>query len=332
MPITATPGFFGKPSRQRKPAGVDVVFTTDFSGSMGNLISFINQTSTILSLEDALIAENVGLLIPNRYSKSSMQNQFRSATPRSLYWELGQDIINDPTIWNNWANSGRRWGASQEDVTGSVFRIANTGFPYNYDTTNNPVTNGSPFSSDDPLLALRNDATTIVIAGSDEQTSATQYHTDLVYSQITSPAANLRYVALSSVRIEVTIPQELLNKVAVFGVVFTSPTIWKVIYRPLLDVPEPLPPGTPIFADFSSTTVNFFDNIDQPINDTSASGPIIINPSTSSGFVQCVNTPKLARGTAGAIYDIDQFNQPNGPEVFGKSLGLVLGRFLYELE
>jgi hypothetical protein len=315
MPITSVGGFFGRRTRQRKPAGVDVIFATDLSGSMGPLVDFIDQTATAVALEAALLAENVGILVPNRYCKSSMQNMSVAA---GIPWQFGSDILATPSIWENWTTTGFRWGSSQEDVTGSAFRIANTGFPYGYDTSNNPASNGSVFGPTYPDRAFRGNASQILIASSDEQSGQPMYFTNDVYARITNPQTLLRYVGVSNIRIDAPIGG--LDGLP-FGIVFTSANTWKLIVRPFV--------GTdPIFLDVDRNNVAFYTDGNNLITDTSASGATLIN----AGGEQLVNTPKLARGTSGAIYDINQFFGSNGPEVFGKSLGLVLGRFLYSLE
>jgi hypothetical protein len=330
MPISSVPGFFGSKARQRRPAGVDVVYATDFSGSMNPFINFINDQATIAELEQALIDEQVGILVPNRYCKSSMQSMFVDGNT-GLSWQFGSDILASSAIWEDWESTGFRWGASQEDVTGAAYRIANTEFEYGYSTSEVPASNGSVFGPTYGERSFRPEATQILVASSDEQSGGNiNYFKDEVYDLITDSRKNFRYVAVSSIQIQKTIPPELAGKVVPFGIVFTSPAVWKIIYRPLVGVPDALPSGEPVFGDVSPNDVQFFANGNQ-ILDTSASGDIEL-PNATAFFAQVINTPMMARGTQGAVYDIGQFNQPNGPPVFGKSLGLVLGRFLYDLE
>lgn len=329
MPITAVPGFFSRRSRQRKPSGVDVIFTTDQSGSMGPLVDFINQSATVVALETALLAENVGVLVPNRYNKSSMQNLSTSAG--ALTWVQGSDLLVTPTLWNGWTATGFRWGQSQEDVTGSAFRVANTLFPYGYDTTNNPATNGSVFEEGTVRALRRSNAAQIIIAGSDEQDGATQYHTTDVYTRITAPETSIRYVALSSIGIALTpglIPPAIAAETKIFGVVFTTPSTWFVILKP--NVGASIDNNTPLYYSFPSSNFSFFTQYgSEPATsiDSSSSGPIL-----TTGSFQVANTAKMARGTGGALYTISQFFEANGPTVFGGSLGLVLGSLLFELE
>lgn len=329
MAITGVGGFFGGRNRLRKPAGVDVIFTTDESGSMAPFVDFVNASSTIVSLENALIREKVGVLVPNRYNKSSMQTLYESSAGRT--WELGSDIVANPPSWQNWAATGFRWGASQEDVTGAAYRIANTVYPYGFDTTNNPATNGSVFDNSNSARRFRKNASQIMIAASDEQNAAVQYFPEDVYARITDVETFIRYIGVSRIEIRYTgsLPDEYVATTATFGIVFSSPTVWKLVLRPLIT--SSLPRNVPIFLDANSNQISFYANSNLLIQDTSASGPALILPNLNDPG-QRVNTPKLARGTIGAVYDILQFLEPNGPAVFGDSLGQTLGRYLYGLE
>jgi len=182
MAGNSVPVFFGAKARTKRPPGLDVTSITDLSGSMQPFASFISSRATIVALENALIAQGVGVLSTNRYSfatggTTSSDTLATIELPVrvnnvSQRWATGAEVINNtavlPTLTAN-------RGGDTEDM----------GIASNLVTNNNR----------DYLSAN----VKVILAGSDEQSGGATAFT-------VSPTFPHRYVGVHSVNISISEP------------------------------------------------------------------------------------------------------------------------------
>lgn len=182
MAGNSVPVFFGAKARTKRPPGLDVTSITDLSGSMQPFASFIASRATITALENALIAQGVGILSTNRYSfatggttssdtLATIELPVRVSNV-SQRWATGAQVLNNtavlPTLTAN------RGGATE-----------------NMGIASNLVTN-----NDRGYLSANEK---IIIAGSDEQSGGATAFT-------VSPTFPHRYVGVHSVNISISEP------------------------------------------------------------------------------------------------------------------------------
>ena len=208
MAGNSVPVFFGAKARSKKPPGIDVTSITDLSGSMGPYASFISSRSTIVALENALVAQGIGLLSSNRYSFMSggdNTNETLSQIERSVTvngasqrWAPGSNVLDGsaalPILQANQGGSTEDMGVASNLVTGS-----NRGY-----LTGNER---------------------IIIAGSDEQSDFTAFTVGPTYPH--------RYVGVHTVTLSISepagpnpVPAGLL-----IGFVYTTSTTGAAIYN-----------------------------------------------------------------------------------------------------
>lgn len=132
MAGNSVPVFFGAKARSKKPPGIDVTSITDLSGSMQPYASFISSRSTIVALENALVAQGIGLLSTNRYSFMSggdNRNETLSQIERSVTvngvsqrWAPGSNVLDGsaalPILQANQGGSTEDMGVASNLVTG----------------------------------------------------------------------------------------------------------------------------------------------------------------------------------------------------------------------
>lgn len=185
MAGNSVPVFFGAKARSKRPPGIDVTSLTDLSGSMQPFATFIGSRTTIAALENALIAEQIGVLSPNRYSFTTGGDATISTLPEielfttvdgiQTRWAPGSKILNGtasvPTL-------SADQGGNTEDMGLATNLISNTDRDY--------------------LSANER----IIIAGSDEQDNFGQGGT--IFD--TTPDFSYRYIGVHSVDLSISEP------------------------------------------------------------------------------------------------------------------------------
>lgn len=207
MAGNSVPVFFGAKARSKRPPGIDVTSITDLSGSMQPFASFISSRATIVALENALTAEGIGILSPNRYSfaTGATRPSDTLATieiPLSVNgavqrWATGIEVrFGDASIPNLIAN--RR--GDTEDMGLAANLVSNTNRDY--------------------LPANER----IIISGSDEQSPATAFNG--------APLFPYRYVGVHSVNLSISEPAgpNPVPAGTLRGFVYTTSTTGVAVY------------------------------------------------------------------------------------------------------
>jgi len=182
MAGNSVPVFFGAKARSKRPPGIDVTSITDLSGSMQPFASFIASLATIAALENALIAQGIGVLSTNRYSFATGGTRSSDTLSTielpvrvnnfSQRWATGAQVLNNtavlPTLTANRGGNTENMGIASNLVTNNN---------RNYLSANEKV----------------------IIAGSNEQSAGATAFT-------VSPAFPHRYVGVHSVNISISEP------------------------------------------------------------------------------------------------------------------------------
>jgi hypothetical protein len=209
MACNAVPIFFGAKARTKKPPGVDVTFITDLSGSMGPYAGFIASSTTITALETALVAEEIGVLSPNRYSFTSGSGSGSafstlSAIERNVTvagvsqrWAPGANVLNGTATLPTLSATA---GGDTEDMGKAANLVAGADRGY-----------------------LQNN-TRIIVAGSDEQSYGTAF--------VASPTYPYRYVGVHNVTFSISEPAgpNAIPAGTLVGFVYTTNTTGAAIY------------------------------------------------------------------------------------------------------
>lgn len=210
MAGNSVPVFFGAKARTKKPPGLDVTSITDLSGSMQPYASFISSRATIAALENALIAQEIGILSSNRYSFTSGGGQSPSY---STLFQIERNVIVD--------GSSTRWapGSKVLDGTASVPALSATlgGSTEDMGLASNLV------EGFDRGYLTGNER--IIIAGSDEQSYGAAF--------TVSPTYPHRYVGVHDVILSVTEPAgpNPVPAGTLIGFVYTTATTGAAIYN-----------------------------------------------------------------------------------------------------
>ena len=204
MAGNSVPVFFGAKARTKKPPGIDVTSITDLSGSMQPFASFIASVATITALENALIAEGIGILSSNRYSFTRGGGDTLSEIERNVIvngvstrWAPGANVLNStvtvPTLVANLGN-----------------RVEDMGLATNI------------VSATDRGYLSANER--IIISGSDEQSLATDFNP--------SPLFSYRYVGVHSVILSISEPAgpNPVPAGTLVGFVYTTNTTGVAVY------------------------------------------------------------------------------------------------------
>jgi len=246
MAGNSVPIFFGAKARTKKPPGIDVTTVTDISGSMQSYIDFITSVSTISALENALLAQGIGVLSSNRYSfmigatnsNSTLAGieRFGTVNGVSQRWVPGQNVLSGtavlPTIGPASGGNGEDMGQSWNLITGTS---------RSYLTGNERI----------------------IIAGSNEQSYNTPY--------VVGPPYPHRYVGIHSVLFSIVepagpnpVPAGVLS-----GFVYTTSAAGTAIYingstiNYRSEVPVAKITATATVPSSGSTTPTLQVNIDQ---------------------------------------------------------------------
>ena len=207
MAGNSVPVFFGAKARTKRPPGLDVTSITDLSGSMGPFAAFISSRATIVALENALIAQSIGVLSTNRYSfatggTSSADTLATIELPVSVNnvnqrWATGAQVLNNTAVLPTL--TADRGGATE-----------NMGIASNLVTNNNR----------DYLSANEK----VIIAGSDEQSTGAAF--------TASPPFPHRYVGVHSVNLSITEPAgpNPVPAGTLRGFVYTTSTTGVAVY------------------------------------------------------------------------------------------------------
>ena len=182
MAGNSVPVFFGAKARTKRPPGLDVTSITDLSGSMQPFASFIASRATITALENALIAQGVGILSTNRYS-------FATGGTRS------SDTLATIELPVSVSNVSQRWATGAEVINNTAVLptlTANRGG----DTEDMGIASNLVTNNDRGYLSAN---VKVIIAGSDEQSGgATAF--------AVSPTFPHRYVGVHSVNLSISEP------------------------------------------------------------------------------------------------------------------------------
>lgn len=209
MAGNSVPAFFGAKARTKKPPGLDITSVTDLSGSMQSYASFISSRATLLALEQALRAQGIGDLSPNRYSLASGGGQSPAYTTLT---EIERFITVN--------GSSQRWATGQSivDATASIPVLnANAGG----NTEDMGIASNLMSENDRDYLGANE---RIIIAGSDEQSYATAF--------VASPTYSYRYVGVHSVTLSISEPAgpNSIPSGTLSGFVYTTNTTGVAIY------------------------------------------------------------------------------------------------------
>lgn len=207
MACNSVPIFFGAKARTKKPPGLDVTSVTDLSGSMGSYASFISARSTFVALENALVAQGIGVLSANRYSFTTGGDTARNTLASiernvivngvSQRWALGDDVLDGsatlPTLTANLGGSSEDMGLASNLIAGN----------------------------DRGYLAGNE---RIIIAGSDEQSYSTAF--------TASPTFPYRYAGVHTVALSIAEPAgpNPIPAGTLLGFVYTTATTGVAIY------------------------------------------------------------------------------------------------------
>ena len=217
MAGNSVPVFFGAKARSKKPPGIDVTSITDLSGSMGPYASFISSRSTIVALENALVAQGIGLLSSNRYSFMSggdNTNETLSQIERSV-------TVN---------GASQRWAPGSNVLDGSAALPILTA-DQGGDTEDMGVASNLVTGIDRGYLPSNE---RIIIAGSDEQSDVTTFTIGPLYPH--------RYVGVHTVTLSISEPAgpNPVPAGELIGFVYTTSTT-----------------GAAIYSDSNSDTLNY---------------------------------------------------------------------------
>jgi hypothetical protein len=207
MAGNSVPVFFGAKARTKRPPGLDVTSITDLSGSMQPFASFISSRATIVALENALIAQGVGVLSTNRYS-------FATGGTRS------SDTLATIELPVRVNNVSQRWATGAEVINNTAVLptlTANRGG----DTEDMGIASNLVTNNDRGYLSAN---VKIIIAGSDEQATATTF--------TASPTFPHRYVGVHSVNLSITEPAgpNPVPAGTLRGFVYTTSTTGVAVY------------------------------------------------------------------------------------------------------
>lgn len=208
MAGNSVPVFFGAKARTKKPPGLDVTSITDLSGSMGPFASFISERTTFVALENALIAQGIGVISANRYSFTSGADSAQNTLPEiernvivsgvSQRWASGGNILDgSATLPTLTANAG----GGTEDMALACNLVA--GVDRGYLTGNERI----------------------IISGSDEQDGQSS-------SFVASPLYSYRYVGVHRVTLSISEPAgpNPVPSGTLIGFVYTTNTTGAAIY------------------------------------------------------------------------------------------------------
>lgn len=208
MAGNSVPVFFGAKARTKKPPGIDITSITDLSGSMQPYASFISARSTIVALENALVAQGIGVLSPNRYSfmsggdssNNTLSDIEKNVTANGdpLRWAPGSNVLDDTiTLPNLSADQGG--GTEDMGIASNLVTSIDRG----YLTSNERI----------------------IIAGSDEQSYATAFTVGPTYPH--------RYVGVHSVTLSISEPAgpNPVPAGVLIGFVYTTSTTGAAIYN-----------------------------------------------------------------------------------------------------
>ena len=209
MAGNSVPVFFGAKARIKKPPGIDVTSITDLSGSMGPYASFISDRSTFVALENALVAQGIGVLSANRYSFMSGGDSFNNTL---------SEIEKNVTV----NNVSQRWAPGSNVLDGSAALptlIAVTG---SGDTEDMGLASNLATGIDRNYLTGNE---RVIIAGSDEQSYTTEF--------TVGPSYPHRYVGVHKVTLSVSEPAGPNPAPAgvLIGFVYTTSTTGAAIYN-----------------------------------------------------------------------------------------------------
>jgi hypothetical protein len=206
MAGNSVPVFFGAKARTKRPPGIDVTSITDLSGSMGPFAAFISSQATIIALENALIAEGVGILSTNRYSFATGGNP-----PTTLAGIERSVIVN---------GAAQRWATGAQILSGAAktpsLSATAGGGTENMGLASNLVTN-----NDRGYLSANE---RIIISGSDEQSASTAF--------TVSPPFPHRYVGVHRVNLSISEPAgpNPIPAGILAGFVYTTSTTGVAVY------------------------------------------------------------------------------------------------------
>ena len=208
MAGNSVPVFFGAKARTKRPPGLDVTSITDISGSMQPYANFITARATFVALEQALVAQGIGVLSSNRYSFATG----------------GDSVLNTlPEIERNVTVNGvsQRWalGASILDGTATLpTLIANQG-----GNTEDMGIASNLMTNNDRGYLTGNER--IIIAGSDEQSYGAAFTVGPTYPH--------RYVGVHQVTLSITEPAgpNPVPAGTLIGFVYTTATTGAAIYN-----------------------------------------------------------------------------------------------------
>ena len=208
MAGNSVPVFFGAKARTKKPPGIDVTSITDLSRSMQPYASFISARSTIVALENALVAQGIGVLSTNRYSFMSGGDSFNNTL---------SEIEKNVTV----NGVSQRWAPGSNVLDNSAALpslIADQGG----DTEDMGLASNLVTSIDRDYLT---DNERIIIAGSDEQNYATAFTVGPPYPH--------RYVGVHQVTLSVSEPAgpNPVPAGVLIGFVYTTSTTGVAIYN-----------------------------------------------------------------------------------------------------
>lgn len=303
MAGNSVPGFFGSKARTLKPVAIDVTFACDRSGSAAPFLQFVSALTTIQALEQALIAEGVGVTQPNRYSITSGAGGIDPPLPA---FETLAKIEFFPTV----AGVSQRW------APGTNITAGNVSWPQLTATAGN--------NTEDMALSANLIATgsrgyqagsqRIIVSAGDLQSPYLEdvINNNVALATLTNPSTAQIYVGVHAVNITITEPAgpNPIPAGQIFGFVYSGPTTGTAIYLNgnTLNYRASVP--------FSQVSLSF-------AGITGGYGP---DPGQAD---EILNFP---RQTNGALYRLALSNTVAGTQALGTSLGQVLGRFLFETE
>lgn len=207
MACNSVPVFFGAKARTKKPPGIDVTSITDLSGSMGPYAAFISAQATFEALENALLAQEIGILSSNRYSFATGGN------PATTLPGVERNVIVNG-VSQRWAP-----GANVLDGTATLPALtANQG-----DRTEDMGIAANLMTNNDRGYLTGNER--IIIAGSDEQSYGATF--------TISPTYPHRYIGVHQVTLSIAEPAgpNPVPAGTLIGFVYTTATTGAAIYN-----------------------------------------------------------------------------------------------------
>lgn len=301
MAGNSVPGFFGRKARSLKPVSLDITFATDLSGSMRSFASFVSSIDTIRSLETALLDEGVGVSSSNRYSICTGAGGIDA--PLGAHDELLEIEVSV-------ANSGafKRWATGEEIASPQAY------WPRLSATTGNDTEDmalaahliaGGSRQYNEPSLR-------ILVSAGDLQCPYLEDVIDnsVALATLTASSTAQRYVGVHNANIVLAEPASPNPAPSgqIFGFVFTTSTTGVAIYL------DGTIPRYRTDVDTSKVTISYAGS-------TNGYGP---SPGQADEIIN------FTRQTNGALYKLALTNTVNGTVALGRSLGEVLGGYLYE--